>query len=44
MELVEAIFGMLEVLASIYIELHEDRKNKNGRGLLKRPSEKYVTR
>lgn len=42
MELIEAIAGCIVMLAEIFVDYREDCRNRNARGLLKRPSQKYV--
>ena len=44
MELLELMVGIILGLLHLSADVAEDRKNRNDRGKLKRPSEKYVTR
>ncbi|HEY2859185.1 MAG TPA: hypothetical protein VGJ21_12265 [Terracidiphilus sp.] len=42
MELIEVILGWIFAALGIYTDYREDLRNRNDRGLLKKPSSKYV--
>jgi hypothetical protein len=42
MELIEVIIGLILETLGIAADFREDLRNRNSRGLLKRPSSKYV--